>query len=116
MDDLDLDELERLANDATPGPWTLTARGGIRHDEEYIVDPNSVALNCDGRFIAAARTAVPALIAEARRLRAAEPTSSEAEAIARMLATYDSDYCGSDVAETVEHVREWLSRQGVGRG
>lgn len=47
---IDLDELEKLCNAATPGPFCL----------------NHFA---DARFLAACRTAVPELIAEVRRLK-----------------------------------------------
>lgn len=77
-----LNELERLANAATPGPWRVC------HDEPHIVidsrfgvdDPDGgIVAECGGKafhspfpenaaFIAAARDAVPYLIAEVRRL------------------------------------------------
>lgn len=87
----ELDRLEALANAATPGPWV--ANGGVpeqvihcptkRHPNrttfhsivwltqtdyasgEYYAD----MMDGDAQFIAAARDAVPALVAEVRRLR-----------------------------------------------
>lgn len=71
---LDLDALEALANAATEGPWEadkmgelVDARGvHIVRQEAYA---NTVTA-CDAEFIAAARTAVPALIAELREAHA----------------------------------------------
>jgi hypothetical protein len=79
--ELDLDELERLAAAATPGEWSYdwgavwaAAQGGGRmvlldmrsyNDDRFEEAPH------DGAFIAAARTAVPALIARVRELEAA---------------------------------------------
>lgn len=75
---LDLDAIERRANAATPGPWA-TRRGHewVRYViTEGRVIPDVVAIfneDCSGRvsdavFIANARTDVPALVAEIRRL------------------------------------------------
>lgn len=84
MDRIDLDELERLAKAATPGPW----KEG-RHDMFSIVEgahakyiyANSIPIaistgeenDCervlaDARYIAAACNAVPSLIARVREL------------------------------------------------
>lgn len=87
---VDLDQLEALANAATQGPWHVHEEGFGRlgrptvyaTDEElrYIANCRDLPTHEDhaptddranARFIAAARTAVPALIAEVRRLRAA---------------------------------------------
>ena len=95
MTTLDLDAIEARANAATPGPWgvgngthivrglEVTGRGSYTciqsvaevadeddredwgHDDFVEVDPED-----DAAFIAAARTDVPALVAEVRRLRA----------------------------------------------
>jgi len=74
---IDLDEIERCANAATPGPW--------KHEGQEVRAACHVAFcgeaansrgatnaqDCtrNARFIASARTDVPALIAEVRRLR-----------------------------------------------
>jgi hypothetical protein len=78
---LDLDAIEARAKAATPGPWegstqTGVAGGGFLAQvfEGYgmtlaiatMERPNGTA---NAAFIAAARTDVPALIAEVRRLR-----------------------------------------------
>ena len=74
-DRLDLDELERLADAATPGPW-----GRWALEDSLIVqseDAQRIATarrGDDAGFIAAARGALPALIA---RLRAAETQRDE---------------------------------------
>jgi hypothetical protein len=75
MNPTDLDELERLAAAATPGPWeAIRPRINIRimAGDRYVLEsgPCGVRTEEDGQFIAAARAAVPALIAEVRRLRA----------------------------------------------
>lgn len=91
--ELDLDELERLADSATPGPWIeggtpgylaagqlangttrqnnpLTIRSPMHHTEEIAtVWTYLLPTNANAAFIARARTAVPELIAEIRRLR-----------------------------------------------
>lgn len=64
------DEYQALTDAATAGPWAVS------EDYSDVLDPYGDQLasffkTADGRFIAAARTAVPALLAEVRRLRAA---------------------------------------------
>jgi hypothetical protein len=76
MTDAELDALEKLAAAATPGPWTIqftTMSTRVYGPPESFVcgmpaidDPT---VEPDAHFIAAAREAVPALIAEVRRLR-----------------------------------------------
>ena len=88
--DNQLAEWERIANAATVGPWfsvgapwgngtlvnagTEDPHGGHAVcDTELMIDRSENIQGepqCDADFIAAARTAVPALIAEVRRLRA----------------------------------------------
>jgi hypothetical protein len=75
MTTLDLDALEALCNAATPGPWGLTTdlqavlqlndRGGGL----YIVECVQKDEQPNAAFIAASRAALPALIAECRRLQ-----------------------------------------------
>lgn len=75
MDNIDLDELERLAKAATPGPWEVDDCNNIRiapkgrpivatiHDyEDYL--PRMT----DARYIVAACNSVPSLIARLREL------------------------------------------------
>jgi hypothetical protein len=73
---IDLDEIEARANAATPGPWEGKRNGGVyAGDMEPVFetgcgccsDPDLTDEN--SAFIASARTDVPALIAEVRRLR-----------------------------------------------
>lgn len=70
--ELRLDEIEARANAATPGPWTVS------EDYSDVVGPegdqlasywNPTSETRNGEFIAHARTDVPALVAEVRRLR-----------------------------------------------
>jgi hypothetical protein len=68
-----LDEYQDLADTATPGPWHLTNTCEIAAPltNDTIADvwePTQASRN--GEFIAAARTAVPALLADNHRLRA----------------------------------------------
>jgi hypothetical protein len=72
--DLDLDRLKALTDAATAGPWTATANRSVDDaNGEHVVA--SVAARklwpstADAEFIAAAREAVPRLIAEVERLR-----------------------------------------------
>jgi hypothetical protein len=79
-DPLDLDTLEALANAATPGPWYYMTSGHRPVISGFTPYPHGTVLwaprwdarNSDLAFIAVARTALPALIAEVRRLRAVE--------------------------------------------
>ncbi len=88
MSDETLAELERLAAAATRGPWVQDGAGclpwhvspvAFSHAGRRIqVSPTAEGeseIDCipDAMFIAAAREAVPLLIAEIRRLRAASP-------------------------------------------
>lgn len=76
MTEEQLAELEALAASATPGPWEaendvgtgnlLAPLGGLPHMTAFA----QVWTFGDAAFIAAARTSVPELIAEVRRLRA----------------------------------------------
>lgn len=84
MTDDELSQIEARANAATPGPWREIRRDDPSCAAEYVIagaDDISVACtSCNGEyctgmtdadcaFIAAARTDVPALVAEVRRLR-----------------------------------------------
>lgn len=73
----ELEKLKQLCNEATPGPWESESYGGAIGDVAAIF---TIATGDDGdvknamtvetaSFIAASRTAVPALIAEVERLR-----------------------------------------------
>ena len=73
MDDDELDRLDALAQAATPGVWRVDV---MFFDEspERTVEAESACVaewvdDADAAFIAASRTAIPALIAEIRRLR-----------------------------------------------
>lgn len=83
MTNEELEAIEALANAATPGPWRETEVGCVLTDANVSERYNQVAsvmpiCNKGGHcyqddtaaFIAASREAVPALVAEVRRLRA----------------------------------------------
>jgi hypothetical protein len=74
----ELDELETLANAATPGPWLAQ---GVLGRVMWICTDSGCNVVCaedremdfrmeDGEFIAAAREAIPRLIARVRELEA----------------------------------------------
>lgn len=64
IDDAWIAERERLANAATPGPYWIPPGGDDARFSERVAMRNG-----DWRFLADARSAFPALIAEVRRLR-----------------------------------------------
>ena len=76
MTDAELDRLQVLADAATAGPWGTIPPGGpngafwgICNRLGMIVAMRLTTSKADAEFIAASRDAVPALIAEVRRLR-----------------------------------------------
>lgn len=87
MPDARLDEISALADAATPGPWRVKLAHHRKTGQlvmAYFVRPPKPGSNIDNvkswvldeipdaQFIATARTAVPELLAEVRRARAAE--------------------------------------------
>jgi len=69
MTEEDLDKLEQLSTVATPGPWVADMAGIRAPNHDSVADAWSDNPH-DAAFIAASREAIPALIAEVRRLRA----------------------------------------------
>lgn len=78
MSDIDLDAIEKRANDATEGPWVAEYSGEqgncvIPNDAESTREAVAVTRlydhHADAEFIAHARTDIPALLADDRRLR-----------------------------------------------
>lgn len=82
MTDDELDAIEQRANAATPGPWLVLEQSSDEvwfGDGYYDVGPTKEGFEIgtalvggereDAKFIAAARTDVPALVAKVRRLR-----------------------------------------------
>lgn len=71
IEEKQLQEWERLANEATEGPWYV-AEGSIINDDFPIHKPALAHYTCqdDAAFIAAAREVVPQLIAEVREMEA----------------------------------------------
>jgi hypothetical protein len=109
-DPIDLDELERLEKAATPVPWRYVRAGkflkgstdngiGSHYGSKCLIytTPCDRALlretherqACDGELSAAARNALPALIAQLRAAREAQPTVPSAE-LARVLGRLDA--------------------------
>lgn len=66
-----LDELERLCNAATPGPWTadVAAMFVFAPTSESVCEFDGEARDDDANFIATARHALPKLIAKVRQLQ-----------------------------------------------
>jgi hypothetical protein len=81
-----LDDIETRANAATPGPW-CTDSWEIYQGTEYVAGAEWIGETCragemddsraDAEFVAHARTDVPALLAEVRRLGAALAEAAE---------------------------------------
>lgn len=68
---LDLDELERLEREATPGPWETTA-DPLSGVPAFVKTPGELIAAdapADAALIVAARNALPALLVELRALR-----------------------------------------------
>jgi hypothetical protein len=97
MDDRILDDLERLERVATPGPWMSSIEGRDHNAGDSVIlaadDPRQIDSDvyvsirvdssdwhpvgvADQDFIAAARNAIPGLIAEIRRLRSGRGTDT----------------------------------------
>jgi hypothetical protein len=73
---LDLEAIEARADAAVPGPWEMLGPSKYSPNEAYIKAPIEIYTGYEGemspadvQFIAHARTDVPALCAEVRRLR-----------------------------------------------
>jgi hypothetical protein len=120
-----LAELERLADAATPGPWTTgTGTNGL-HPWEVVTSPHLPAVEmhgddatavADAVFIAAARQAVPALVAEVRRLaREAGLAADLRQEITRLRAVAARDVCSGCMVreEQREHWMEQSRQNGV---
>lgn len=86
MAELDYDELQRLADAATPGEWVASPGGYVYreepeiHDRFDVLDTNIATAHesaADAEFIAASRSAVPNLLDRVRELEAADDIGSE---------------------------------------
>lgn len=90
---IDLDEIERRANAATPAPWTPPTereRGPGCDDRACVVDHEGCAVwpwhrREDMEFAYAARVDVPALIARVRELEAERDEARKARTLADAL-------------------------------
>lgn len=104
-DGLDLGAIEARAAAATPGPWeadhntpfsdelvgifaTDQKRYVLRVEDQCMVDDDQIARTPDAEFIAHARTDVPALVAEVRRLSAAPSFANPVPLTAGLLAEH----------------------------
>lgn len=87
-DPLDLDAIEARAAAATPGPWATSSEWSVRtgaRDDELVACVQYKDHGRDAEFIAAARSDVPALVAELRALRAERDAAARVVAAARRL-------------------------------
>lgn len=110
---IDLDELERLDREATPGPWKIAITKFPSGDSEWEYQlaterGHAATPYSDFALIVAARNALPDLIAELRMLRAEDRSD-------RMRASYEAS-----VSEQVIHAETaWYDRgyeQGYAQG
>lgn len=121
MTDEEINDIEALANAATPGPWKLWGmhvmadpHGTSNVDDALLVaktsDPVRGLRTWNAEFIACARLIVPALVTEVRRLRdllgkaAAAQANLEAEAVAV------GEQCASaerELNEAHKEIDEW---------
>lgn len=101
-----LDELERLCNAATPGPWT-SHQGSIwsASSRNPICDIDAGSpdeYDPDARFIEAARHALPKLIAKVRELQVKLDGSATIEAQAR------ADRAEARLSNLVRRLKQWI--------
>ena len=107
---IDLDEIERRANAATPGPWTGKVNNCVEAGDEAVFETgcgcctDSTLSEENAAFIAAARTDVPALIARVREL----------EAECERMKTFAAQNFSQMIRQEAEQMREYgLSYEGV---
>ena len=111
MTRVDMEAVERMLNEATPGPWHVNLPGiedDIRDGDGGYVATAFGAHNAT--LIAAAPTLIRALIEEVRGLREAMPTDEERIAIGnRLRHDYDRRYPGDALVDHVKAI-DWLAR------
>ena len=114
-----LKEWERLAAEATPGPWEAVdeepwvalyvANKGEDADGVWLADFSRYRNNANAKFCAASREAIPALIEEVRRLRErAVELSDERSQIARQREAAIKDFW--EVRDDRDALRAQLDR------
>lgn len=117
---VDLDELERLANAASPMPWVASVADGEHQiycpgAQEYVarIEPWSPQQDAaDAAFIAAARTAVPELVAEVRRLRGDfECAVKEGRRHEKRISATEAE-----IVSLYYQIAEWKEATGLTRG
>jgi hypothetical protein len=70
MTDAELEAIEKACAEATPGPWHSTPLGTFEGPMWKMTDSRwHLTSNADAEFIASARSWVPALVEEVKRLR-----------------------------------------------
>jgi hypothetical protein len=128
---IDLDAAQALADAATPGPWTswrkipgvvrieTTTGDALIYRDSLDEEDGQLITEADAEFIAAARTVVPALIAEVQELRElqsqrtnlVEETSALMKTAARLTAESESlaNRC-QEVADENEQLKAKLGK------
>ena len=113
----DLDEIERDAKAATPGPWNDDGVSVNGEDEdgniamEWVANGDYAGHADDARFIAAARTDVPALVARVRELQATQDRHLKLIAELARATPYDGE-----VVELRAQVAKLIAEVGTLRG
>jgi hypothetical protein len=127
MADLDLDTLERLHGEATAGPWEAVRESVVMPDGSELPYSDSALIRCacrsiggleayfldaDAALIAAARNALPALLAAARER---DELRAEVAALRRFAREFGEDSRGQPlVPPSPEALLAW-ARTGGGR-
>jgi len=101
LTDEEIAELERLERKATAGPWLDTGRYVSGGDGGQIVVNDKHIDSVDQALIAAARNALPKLLAEVRELRARD----ERAKIVAWLRKYDGGIWYANAIKRGEHER-----------
>lgn len=136
LTDEQLAEWERLAAGATRGPWHAVEsqgwRGIVGEGNLDTVEITTDPWPTDLAFIAAARTAVPALVAEVRRLRAlatllrggeakafayvSNAVSVERKACAMIAERWGNDDAAAEIRERAALTQPWDKEGGDADG
>lgn len=110
---IDTEALRRLADAATPGPWPLFSGGEYVGGVGILVAPDDGGVSpANAAFIAAARTALPALLDENTALRA-RATRAEARAEARRRQTTYWQERAQEAGVRTKAVEEFWSDGGL---
>ena len=116
MDKIDLDELEQLAAQATPGPWRLVDARAFLDDEDFEIRNGQHCIGygtsgANAAYIVAACNSLPELIAENRALQ------ERAQMRQELVEQYEQDIARlRQKVRELERQRELLAKELVCRG